>query len=70
MARRKLVIVAALRAVRITGAALLPCLGLPGTHPEELFMKRYAARPSKDVLTTRNMADLHRLIRPQKGEYK
>jgi hypothetical protein len=29
-----------------------------------------AARPSKDFLTARNMADLHRLIRPQKGEYK
>lgn len=29
-----------------------------------------AARPSKDVLTEANMADLHRLIRPQNGEYK
>ncbi len=29
-----------------------------------------ATRPSKDVLTAKSMADLHRLIRPQKGDYK
>jgi len=56
--------IAAFACVFLALAGLL--LPLPSGGPAQAR----ATRPSKDVLTASNMADLHGLIRPKKGEYK